>query len=142
MGFFRQEYWSGLSFHSPGDLLGPGIKSRSPALQEDSLPAEPPGKPSFCCTVKKINYVYTYIPSLLDLPPIPSPSRPSRPSPSIELSSLCYIAASHQLSVLHMVVYILEKAMATHSSVLAWRIPGMAEPGGLPSMVSHRVGHD
>ena len=32
--------------------------------------------------------------------------------------------------------------MATHSSVLAWRIPGMAEPGGLPSMRSHRVGHD
>ena len=36
----------------------------------------------------------------------------------------------------------LEKEMATHSSVLAWRIPGMAEPGGLPSMGSHRVGHD
>ena len=35
-----------------------------------------------------------------------------------------------------------EKAMATHSSVLAWRIPGMVEPGGLPSMGSHRVGHD
>ena len=36
----------------------------------------------------------------------------------------------------------LEKEMATHSSVLAWRIPGMGEPGGLPSMESHRVGHD
>ena len=36
----------------------------------------------------------------------------------------------------------LEKEMATHSSVLAWRIPGMAEPCGLPSMGSHRVGHD
>ena len=35
----------------------------------------------------------------------------------------------------------LEKEMATHSSVLAWRIPGMGEPGGLPSMRSHRVGH-
>ena len=35
----------------------------------------------------------------------------------------------------------LEKEMATHSSVLAWRIPGMGEPGGLPSMGSHRVGH-
>ena len=32
--------------------------------------------------------------------------------------------------------------MATHSSVLAWRIPGMGEPGGLPSMGLHRVGHD
>ena len=36
----------------------------------------------------------------------------------------------------------LEKEMATHSSVLAWRIPGTWEPGGLPSMGSHRVGHD
>ena len=36
----------------------------------------------------------------------------------------------------------LEEGMATHSSVLAWKIPGMGEPGGLPSMGSHRVGHD
>jgi len=36
----------------------------------------------------------------------------------------------------------LEKEMPTHSSVLAWRIPGMGEPGGLPSVGSHRVGHD
>ena len=36
----------------------------------------------------------------------------------------------------------LEKEMATHSSVLAWRIPGTGEPGGLPSVGSHRVGHD
>ena len=36
----------------------------------------------------------------------------------------------------------LEKEMATHSGVLAWRVPGMGKPGGLPSMGSHRVGHD
>ena len=36
----------------------------------------------------------------------------------------------------------LEKKMATHSSVLAWRIPGTGEPGGLPSVGSHKVGHD
>ena len=36
----------------------------------------------------------------------------------------------------------LEKEMATHSSVLAWRIPGTGEPGGLPSMGSHTVGHN
>ena len=36
----------------------------------------------------------------------------------------------------------LEKEMAAHSSVLAWQIPGMGEPGGLPSMGSHRVGHN
>ena len=39
-------------------------------------------------------------------------------------------------------LYRSEKAMATHSSVLAWRIPGTGEPGGLPSVGLHRVGHD
>ena len=39
-------------------------------------------------------------------------------------------------------IAILEKAMATHSSILAWRIPGTEKPSGLPSMGSHRVGHD
>ena len=45
MGFSRPEYWSGLPFPSPGDLPNPGIKPRSPELQADSLPSEPPGKP-------------------------------------------------------------------------------------------------
>ena len=40
MGFFRQEYWSGLSFPSPGDLPYPGIEPWSPALQADDLPTE------------------------------------------------------------------------------------------------------
>ena len=44
MGFYRQEYWSGLPFPSPGDLLNPGIEPRSPALQADTLTSEPPGK--------------------------------------------------------------------------------------------------
>ena len=45
MGFSRQECWSGLPFPSPGDLPDPGIEPRSPALQADTLPSEPPGKP-------------------------------------------------------------------------------------------------
>ena len=45
MGFFRQEYWSGLPFPSPGDLPDPEIKPRSPTLQADALPSEPPRKP-------------------------------------------------------------------------------------------------
>ena len=45
MEFSRPEYWSGSPFPSPGYLPNPGIKLRSPALQADSLPAEPPGKP-------------------------------------------------------------------------------------------------
>ena len=44
MGFSRREYWSGLPFPSPGDLLDPGIEPRSPALQVGSLPSKPPGK--------------------------------------------------------------------------------------------------
>ena len=45
MEFSRQEYWSGLPFPSPGDLPAPGIEPGSPALQTDSSPSEPPGKP-------------------------------------------------------------------------------------------------
>ena len=50
MGFFKQEYWSGLPFPSPGDLSDPGIELTSPALQEDSLPMELWGKPIFLYT--------------------------------------------------------------------------------------------
>ena len=46
MGFSRQEYWSGLPFPPSGNLSDPGIKPGSPALQADSLPFEPPGKPN------------------------------------------------------------------------------------------------
>ena len=45
LGFSRQEYWTGLPSLPPGDLPNPGVKPRSLALQVDSLPAEPPGKP-------------------------------------------------------------------------------------------------
>ena len=45
MGFFRQEYWSGLPFPSPGDLPDPGIEPRSPTSQADALTSAPPGKP-------------------------------------------------------------------------------------------------
>ena len=50
-----------------------------------------------------------------------------------ECSNYCTIA---------LISHVLEKEVATHSSLLSWRIPGMGEPGGLPSMGSHRVGHD
>ena len=53
MGFSRQEYWSGLLYPPPGDLPNSQIASTSPALQVDSLPTEPPGKP--------INRLYTNI---------------------------------------------------------------------------------
>ena len=59
MGFSRQEYWSGLPFPSPGDLPDPGIEPRSPALQADALPSEPPGKPlSLIINPVKLFYVF------------------------------------------------------------------------------------
>ena len=48
MEFFRQEYWSGSPFPTPGDLPDPGIEPGSPVLQANCLPSEPPGKPIFC----------------------------------------------------------------------------------------------
>ena len=54
MGFSKQDCWSGLPFHSPGDLPNPGIKPRSLKLQADSLPSEPPKKPIVNNTVLHI----------------------------------------------------------------------------------------
>ena len=57
MGFSRQECWSGLPFPSPGDLPDPGIEPRSPALQADALPSEPPGKPLEAHTITEIYFI-------------------------------------------------------------------------------------
>ena len=56
-----------------------------------------------------------------------------------------YLGCFHTLVVVNYAIIdtgVSEKAMATHSSTLAWRMPGTGEPGGLPSMGSHRVRHD
>ena len=55
---------------------------------------------------------------------------------------ICCVRYCYPIFTNHSNFHALEKKMATHSSVLAWRIPGTGEPGGLPSMGSHRVGHD
>ena len=96
MEFPRPQYWSGEPFPSPGDLPKPGIEPRSLALQADSLPAEPQGKP--------VSIVHIY-PSLLDVPSTPT-SHPSGSSQSTEPGSLCHAAASHWPPVLPTVVYI------------------------------------
>ena len=61
------------------------------------------------------------------------------PPHSVDCLFVLFMVSSEQL---HFHFHALEKEMATHSSDLAWRIPGTGEPGGLPSMGSHRVGHD
>ena len=62
MGFSRQEYWSGLPFPSPGDLPDTGIEPRSPALQADTLPSEPPGKP-----IKSLSNLSSELSNILEI---------------------------------------------------------------------------
>ena len=57
-GFSRQEYWSRLLFPSPRDLLDPGIKPRSPALQADSLLTDLQGKQVYSKCIELINYLF------------------------------------------------------------------------------------
>ena len=59
MGFSRQECWSGLPFPSQGDLPHPGIDPRSPTLQADTFPSEPPGKPWAKCQSVSLRYYFT-----------------------------------------------------------------------------------
>ena len=127
MGFHGQEYWSGLPCPPPGDLPDPGIEPASlvfPALQANSLPLSHLGEGNG----NPLQY------SCLENP----------------MDGRAWWAAVHgvtkswtQLSVFTFTFHFhaLEKEMATHSSVLAWRIPGMGEAGGLLSMGSYRVGH-
>jgi len=61
MGFSRQEYWSGLPCPPSGDLPNPGTEPRSPALQADSLPSEPPGYTYFKIKVEKKKSYQAYL---------------------------------------------------------------------------------
>ena len=81
------------------------------------------------------------IPFSRDLPdPGIEPGSPALHADSLPTDPLGKPTSESNPSTFHF--HALEKEMATHSNVLAWRIPGMGEPGGLPSMGSHRVGHD
>ena len=124
-GSSRQESWSGLPFSSPGDLPDLGIEPRSPALQSDSLLSELPMCVCVCVLMLR-----------------------SKPKHRIwrggEFLDTRVAEGWTQLRDFTFTFHFhaLEKEMATHSSVLAWRIPGTGEPGGLLSMGLHRVGHN
>ena len=112
-------FWSGLSFPSPEDLPNPGIKPRSPALQADALLSEPPGKNLYIITLTKLNQSY--------------PGHSDGKESACNTGDPGLIPGSGDP---------LEKGMATHSSILAWRIPWTEELGRLQSTGSERFGHD
>ena len=117
VGFSRQEYWSGLSFPSPGDLPDPGMEPESSALAGGFFTTEPPGKPYIILS-------YTYLwPSLV--------AQMVKRLPTMWETWVRSLGREDPL----------EKVMATHSSILAWKIPWMEELGWLLSMGLQRVGH-
>ena len=67
LGFSRQEYWSGLPCPPPGDLPNPGIEPRSPTLQADSSPSEPPGKPKHLISHGSYVRVYQKVSGTLEV---------------------------------------------------------------------------
>ena len=121
--FSRQEYWSGLLFPTPEDLPKPGTEPMSNSLQPRRLRyGEGNGTPlQYSCLENPMDRGARY-------------------------AAVHGVAKSRiGLSVFtffHFHFHASEKEMATHSNVLAWRIPGTGEPHGLPSMGLHRVGHD
>ena len=129
MGFSRQEYWSGFPCPSPGDLSDPGIEPlslASPALAGGFFTTS-----TTCGEGNGTPFQY----SCLENPGDGGAWRAAVHGVTegrTWLSNFTFTFHFHAL----------EKEMATHSNVLAWRIPGTAEPGGLPSMGLHRIGHD
>ena len=128
MEFSRQEYWSGLPFPSPGDLPHPEIEPGSPALQADSLPSE------------LLGFMSYYNGTPLQYSCLENPTGGGAWWAAVHGVAKSQTQLSDFTFTFHF--HALEKAMATHSSVLAWRIPGTGKPSGLLSLGSHRVGHD
>ena len=105
-----------------------------------STSPSPPVPPALCLHQHLL--VHLYLCLLLFLCPQVLLPRKSHGRRSLVGCSPWGHSESDTTERLHFHFHALEKEMATHSSVLAWRIPGTGEPGGLPSMGSRRVGHD
>ena len=127
-------------------VLWPGMNHRVPRLSKMPLMGEGPG------AILSFKTFLSFINRLLEKAmaahsstlawKIPWAEEPGRLQSMRSLGVGHDWASSLSLYTFTFHFHALEKEMATHSSVLAWRIPGMGEPGGLPSMGSHRVEHD
>ena len=130
-GFSRPEHWSGLPFPSPMRESAT-INSSSQAVCLFLLCKSIWYTMEYYCHEKE--EILSFVTTWVDLE-------------GITLNEISQRKANTAWSHIYMefrkmVTMTLEKEMATHSSTLAWRIPGMEEPGRLPSLGSHRVGHD
>ena len=137
LGFSRQEYWSWLPFSS-GDLPDPGIEPRSPTFA---------GKLFYHLSHQRIPIWWVLVSSFregngnpLQYSCLANPMDGGVWWTAVHGVSKSRTRLSDFTFTFHF--HALEKEMATHSNILAWRIPGTEEPGGLPSIGSHRVGHD
>ena len=149
LGFSRQEHWSRLPFPSPMH------ESESEVAQlcltcSDPMDCSPPGSSVhgiFPASILLLFFVFLYIIRTLFWRRQWHPTPVLLPGKSHGWRSLVGCSPwghkeSDTTERLHFHFHALEKEMTTHCSVLAWRIPGPGEPGGLPSMGSHRVRHD
>ena len=151
MGFSRSEYWSGLPFPSPGELPTQGLNPGLPHCRQMLDPLSHQGNPIGDTPVQNKKLIKFLSDPLLSfsmastlIPTIISGEWPGWSSHINFCPLPSLYSASNTTERLHLTFHFhaLEKEMATHSSVLAWRIPGTGEPGGLPSIGSHGVGHD
>ena len=141
MRFSRQEYWSELPFPSSGDLPNPGIKPGSPALQVDSLPPEPPVFHSSCTNLQSYpQYTGEGSGTPLQYSCLENPMDGGAGKAAVHVITEGWTRLSDFTFTFPF--YALEKEMATHSSVLAWRIPGTGQTGGLLSLGSHGIRHN
>ena len=132
IGFPKPDYWSGLPLPSPGDLLHPGIEPRSPALQVDSLPTELQGKllsNSTCLMPCTSSFFSSVICLMYKGFPV---AWMVKNLPAVQETQVQPLSQEDPL----------EKGMAIHTSILAWRIPWTEEPGRLQAMGAQRVGHN
>ena len=148
MGFFRQEYWSGLPFPSPGDLPNPGIEPGSPALQADLYHLSHQGSDKeFPCQYRR----YEFNPWVGKIPW----RRERQPTPiffpgkSHEQRSLagyspwdCKESNVTEQLHFHFSLPCIGEGNGNPLQCSCLENPRMVEPDGLPSMGSHRVGHD